>query len=138
MDIKLVHAYVDYIVVDDEERAIVTFTFPNMDKNTRVTLIHDKAKNDSEPYELSRDAPALMLSAQCYEGIIINIWHDNTIVAGGIFQVDTQSDNHVLRSICDSGLQLNQEGKLSSASDEDFEWVCQFAGDQEINKLSPD
>lgn len=129
MDIKLVHAYVDYIVVDDEERAIVTFTFPSMDKDTRVTLIHDRAKNDSEPYELTRDAPALMLSAQCYEGIIINIWHDATIVAGGIFQVDTQSDDYVLRSICESGLQLIQEGKLSSAADEDFEWVCQFAGD---------
>jgi hypothetical protein len=129
MDIKLVHAYVDYIVVDDEERAILTFTFPNMDKNTRVTLIHDRAINDSEPYELSRDAPALMLSAQCNEGIIINVWNGNTVVAGGIFQVETQSDNHVLRSICDSGLQLIQEGKLSSASDEEFEWVCQFAGD---------
>ena len=129
MDIKLVHAYVDYIVVDDEERAIVTFTFPHLSENTHVTLIHNKAKNDSEPYELSRDAPALMLSAQCNESIMINVWHDNTVVAGGIFQVDTQSDNQVLRSICDSGLQLIQEGKLSSASDEEFEWVCQFAGD---------
>jgi hypothetical protein len=129
MDGKLVQAYVDYIVVDDEARAIITFTFPHMSEDTHVTLIHDKAKNGIEPYELSRSAPALMLSAQSFEGIVINVWLGNDVVAGGVYQVDTQSEKHVLRSVCDSGIQLIQEGKLSSASDEDFEWVCRFAED---------
>ena len=129
MDSTLVKAYVDYIVVDDEARAIITFTFPHMSEDTHVTLIHDKAKSGMEPYELYRSSPALMLSAQHDEGIVINVWLRNEVIASGVYQVDTQSDNHVLSSICDSGLQLIQEGKLSSASDEDFEWVCQFAGD---------
>ena len=32
MDSTLVDAYVDYIVVDDEDRAIITFTFVHMMK----------------------------------------------------------------------------------------------------------
>ena len=123
MDSTLVKAYVDYIVVDDEARAIITFTFPHMSEDTHVTLIHDKAKSGMEPYELYRSSPALMLSAQHDEGIVINVWLRNEVIASGVYQVDTRSDNY------DYSLQLMQEGKLSSASDEDFEWVCQFAGD---------
>ncbi len=129
MESKLVDAYVDYIVVDNQARAIITFTFPHMSEDTHVTLIHDKAINGIEPYILSRSAPALMLSAQFCEGIVINVWLGNDVIASGVYQVDTQSDDSILRSICDSGLQLMQEGKLSSEPDEDFEWTCQFPGD---------
>lgn len=129
MERKVVNAYVDYIVVDNEARAIITFTFPQMSEGTHVTLIHDKADNGTEPYVLSRNAPALMLSAQYREGIVINVWLGDDIVAGGVYQVDTQSTDHILRSICDSGLQIIQEGKLSSEPDEAFEWTCQFPGD---------
>jgi|GEM_PF-2306620 len=129
MDSTLVKAYVDYIVVDDEARAIITFTFPHMSEDTHVTLIHDKAKSGIEPYELYRSSPAVMLSAQHDEGILINVWLGNEVLASGVYQVDTQNDNYILRCICDYSLQLMQEGKLSSASDEDFEWICQFAED---------
>ena len=129
MESKLVNAYVDYIVVDNQARAIITFTFPHMSEDTHVTLIHDKATNGTEPYILSRNAPALMLSAQYYEGIVINVWLGNEVLASGVYQVDTQSNDSILRSICDSGIQLTQEGKLSSEPDEDFEWTCQFPGD---------
>jgi hypothetical protein len=129
MESKVVNAYVDYIVVDNEARAIITFTFPQMSEGTHVTLIHDQADNGTEPYVLSRNAPALMLSAQYREGIVINVWLGDDIVAGGVYQVDTQSKDHILRSICDSGLQIIQEGKLSSEPDEAFEWTCKFPGD---------
>jgi hypothetical protein len=129
MESKLVNAYVDYVVVDNQARAIITFTFPHMSENTYVTLIHDKATNGTEPYILSRNAPALMLSAQYCEGIVINVWLGNDVVASGVYQVDTQHNDSILRSICDSGIQLTQEGKLSSEPDEDFEWTCQFPGD---------
>jgi hypothetical protein len=78
---------------------------------------------------LSRNAPALMLSAQCSEGIIINVWLGNDVVAGGVYQVDTQTPDHLLCSICDAGIDLIQEGKLSSEPEEDFEWTCKFPGD---------
>ncbi|SRR6266480_472637 len=129
MDRTFVNAYVDYIVVDDEARAIITFTFPHLSENTHVTLIHDKANIGIEPYILNRSSPALLLSAQHNEGIVINVWFGNEVIASGVYEVDTQNDDYILRSICDYAIELMQEGKLSSASDEDFEWVCQFAGD---------
>ncbi len=129
MESKIVSAYVDYVVVDNQARAIITFTFPHMSEDTYVTLIHDKATNGTEPYILSKNAPALMLSAEYCEGIVINVWIDNEVVASGVYQVDTQSNDSILRCICDSGIQLIQEGKLSSEPDEDFMWVCQFPGD---------
>jgi hypothetical protein len=129
MNSKLVNAYADYIVVDNQERAILTFTFPHLSEDTHVTLIHDKATDGTELYTLSRNAPALMLSAQCSEGIVINVWLGNDVVASGVYQVDTQNTAHILRSICASGIDLIQEGKLSSDPEEDFEWTCQFPGD---------
>jgi hypothetical protein len=129
MDSTLVSAYVDYIVVDDEARAIITFTFPHMSENTHVVLIHDKAKSGIEPYVINKGSPALMLSAQHAEGVLINVWLGNKVIASGVYQVDTQNDGYILCSICEHGIHLMQEGKLSSYSDEDFEWVCQFAED---------
>ncbi len=129
MESSIINAYADYIIVDNEARAIITFTFPQLREDTHVTLIHDKADNGIEPYVVSRRAPALMLSAQYSEGIVINVWTGNDIVASGVYQVDTQNKDNVLRSICDSGIQIVQEGKLSSEPDEDFEWTCQFPGD---------
>ena len=129
MGSKLVKAYADYIVVDNQERAIVTFTFPRIREDTHVTLVHDKSTDGTEPYMLSRNAPALMLSAQCSEGIVINVWLGSVVVASGVYQVDTQNTAHILRRICESGIDLIQEGKLSSDPDEDFEWTCQFPGD---------
>ena len=129
MDSTLVNAYVDYIVVNDEARAIITFTFLHMSENTHVVFIHDKAKSGIELYVINKGSPALMLSAQQDEGVLINVWLGNKVIASGVYQVDTQNDNYILRCICDYSLQLMQEGKLSSASDEDFEWICQFAED---------
>jgi hypothetical protein len=129
MDNTFVNAYVDYIIVDDEARAIITFTFPHMSEDTHVTLIHDKAKSDIEPYTINRSSPALMLSAQHDEGILINVWLGNTVIASGVYRVDTQNDDYILGSICDYGIHFEQEGKLSSTANEDFEWVCQFAED---------
>jgi hypothetical protein len=129
MESSIINAYADYIVVDNEARAIITFTFPQLREDTHVTLIHDKADNGIEPYVVSGRAPALMLSAQYSEGIVINVWSGNDIVASGVYQVDTQNKDNVLRSICDSGIQIVQEGKLSSEPDEDFEWTCRFPGD---------
>jgi hypothetical protein len=129
MDSTLVNAYADYIVVDDEARAIITFTFSHMSEDMHVTLIHDKAISGIEPYVLNRSSPALMLSAQHGEGIVINVWLGDKIIASGVYQVDTQNDDYIVRSICEFDIHLMQEGKLSSTTDEDFEWVCQFAGD---------
>ncbi len=129
MESKLVSAYVDYIVADNQARAIITFTFPHLSEDTHVTLIHDKATNGIEPYTLSRNAPTLMLSAQCCEGIVINVWLGNDVIASGVYQVDTQSRDYILRSICDSGIELIQEGKLSSEQDVDFVRTNQFPGD---------
>jgi len=129
MDSTLVDAYVDYIVVDDEARAIITFTFLHMKENTHVTLIHDKAKSGIEPYVINKGSPALMLSAQHDEGILVNVWLGNKAIASGVYRVDTQNDDYILETICDYGMHFMQEGKLSSAANEEFEWVCQFAGD---------
>jgi hypothetical protein len=129
MDGTLVDAYVDYIVVDDEDRAIITFTFVHMSEDTHVTLIHDKAKSDIEPYTINKGSPALMLSAQQDEGILVNVWLGNRVIASGIYRVDTQSDDYILETICDYGMHFMQEGKLSSSANEEFEWVCQFAED---------
>ncbi len=129
MESKLVSAYVDYIVADNQARAIITFTFPHLSEDTHVTLIHDKATNGIEPYTLNRNSPALMLSAQCCEGIVIIVWLGNNVLASGVYQVDTESREYILRSICDSGIELDQEGKLSSEPDTDFVWICQFPGD---------
>ena len=38
------------------------------------------------------------------------------------------NDDYVLETLCDYGMHFMQEGKLSSTANEDFEWVCQFAG----------
>jgi hypothetical protein len=129
MDSTLVNAYVDYIVVDDEARAIITFTFVHMSEDTHVTLIHDKAKSGIEPYVINRSSPALMLSAQQGEGILVNVWLGDKAIASGVYRVDTQNDDYVLEAICDFGIHFMQEGKLSSTANEEFEWVCQFAGD---------
>ena len=129
MDSTLVDAYVDYIVVVDEARAIITFTFVHMSEDTHVTLIHDKAKSGIEPYVINRGSPALMLSAQHDEGILIDVWLGNKILASGVYRVDTENDDYILETICDYSMHFMQEGKLSSNANEDFEWVCQFAGD---------
>lgn len=129
MESKLVSAYVDYIVTDNQARAIITFTFPHMSEDTHVTLIHDKATSGIEPYTLSRNAPTLMLSAQCCEGIVMIVWLGNDVVASGVYQVDTQSRDYILRSICDSGIELIQEGRLSSEPDADFMRTSRFPGD---------
>ena len=129
MESKLVSVYVDYIVTDNQARAIITFTFPHMSEDTHVTLIHDKAATGIEPYILSRNAPALMLSAQCCEGIVVIVWLGNDVVASGIYQVDTQSRDYILHSICDSGIELIQEGRLSSEPDADFMRTSRFPGD---------
>jgi len=129
MDSTLVDAFVDYIVVDEEARAIVTFTFVHMSEDTHITFIHDKAKSGIEPYVINRNSPALMISAQQDEGIMVNVWLGNKVIASGVYRVDTQNDASILETICDYGMHFMQEGKLSSTADEDFEWVCQFAGD---------
>jgi hypothetical protein len=129
MENVFVDAYVDYIVVDDEDRAIITFTFVHMSEDTHVNLIHDKAKNGIEPYVINKGSPALMLSAQQDEGILVNVWLGNKAIASGVYRVDTRNDDYVLNSICDYGLHFMQEGKLSSTANEEFEWVCKFAGD---------
>ena len=129
MDSTLVDAYVDYIVVDDEDRAIITFTFVHMSEDTHVTLIHDQAKSGIEPYTINKGSPALMLSAQQDESILVNVWIGNKAIASGVYRVDTKNENHVLETMCDYGMHFMQEGKLSSTANEDFEWVCQFAGD---------
>jgi hypothetical protein len=125
----LVDAYVDYIVVDDEERAIITFTFVHMSEDTHVTLIHDKASSGIEPYVINKGSPALMLSAQQDEGILVNVWRGNKPIASGVYRVDTQNDDSILETICDYGMHFMQEGKLSSTANEEFEWVCKFAAD---------
>jgi hypothetical protein len=129
MDTQLVKGFVDYVVVDDKSRAVITFKFPHMSEETRITLIHDKAKDGTEPYVLGKKASTLMLSAQYCDGIIINVWLGNEIVAGGVYQVDTRSIDFVLRSICDSGLQLVQEARLSSELEGNSGWGNQFAVD---------
>jgi hypothetical protein len=129
MNSTLVNAYVDYIVVDDEARAIITFTFLHMSEDMHVNLIHDRAKSGIEPYVINKSSPALMLSAQHDEGILINVWLGNKVIASGVSRVDTENNDYILETICDYGMHFMQEGKLSSTSDEDFEWVCQFAGD---------
>jgi hypothetical protein len=129
MNSTFVDAYVDYIVVDDEDRAIITFTFVHMKDDTHVSLIHDKAKSGMEPYVINKGSPALMLSAQQDEGILVNVWLGNKAIASGVYRVDTTSEDYVLETLCDYGMHFMQEGKLSSSANEDFEWVCQFAGD---------
>ena len=129
MNSALVDAYIDYIVVDEEARAIVTITFVHMEEDTHVTLIHDMAKNGLEPYVINKGSPALMLSAQQDEGIIVNVWLGNKVIASGVYRVDTQNDDHILETICDYGMHFMQEGLLSSNANEEFEWVCKFAGD---------
>ena len=129
MDSTLVDAYVDYIVVDDEARAIITFTFVHMSEDMHITFIHDRAKSGIEPYVINRSSPALMLSAEHNEGILVNVWLGNKVIASGVYRVDTQNDAYILEAICDYGMHFMQEGKLSSTADENFEWVCQFAGD---------
>ena len=129
MDSTLVNAYVDYIVVDDEARAIITFTFVHLSEETHVILIHDKAKSGIEPYVINRGSPALMLSAQHDEGILVNVWLRNKAIASGVYRVDTENADSILETICDYGIHFMQEGKLSSTANEEFEWVCQFAGD---------
>ena len=129
MDSRLVDAYVDYIVVDDEDRAIITFTFVHLSEDTHVTLIHDKAKSGIEQYIINRGSPALMLSAQQDESILVNAWLANKVIASGVYRVDTKKDDYVLEILCDYDMHFMQEGKLSSTANEDFEWVCQFAGD---------
>ena len=124
-----VDAYVDYIVVDDEERAIITFTFLHMKEDAHVTLIHDQAKNGLETYVINKGSPALMLSAEQDEAILVNVWFEDKVIASGVYRVDTHNDDHLLESICDYGMYFMQEGKLSSTTDEDFEWVCRFAED---------
>jgi len=129
LDSAFLDVYVDYIVVDDEARAIITFTFVHMSEDTHVTLIHDKAKSGIEPYVINRGSPALMLSAQHDEGILVNVWLENKVIASGVYRVDTENADSILETICDYGIHFMQEGKLSSTANEDFEWVCRFAGD---------
>ncbi len=129
MKSTLVDAYVDFIVVDDEERAIITFTFLHMREDSHVTLIHDQAKKGLETYVINKGSPALMLSAEQDEAILANVWFGDNVIASGVYRVDTHNDDHILESICDYGMHFMQEGKLSSTGDEDFEWVCRFAED---------
>ena len=126
---RTVDAYVDYIVIDDEARAIVTFTFIHMSEDTQVNLIHDRASNGIEPYVINKRSPAIILSAQQDEGILVNVWGGNKAIASGAYRVDTRNDDYILETICDYGLHLMQEGKLSSTANEEFEWVCKYAGD---------
>ena len=129
MDSRLVDAYVDYIVVDDEARAIITFTFIHMSEDTHVNLIHDKASNGIEPYVINKGSPAIILSAQQDEGILVNVWCGDKTIASGVYRVDTRNDDNILETICDYRMHFMQEGKLSSTANEEFEWVCKFAGD---------
>jgi len=124
-----IDAYVDYIVVDDEARAIVTFTFIHMSEDTQVNLIHDRSSNGIEPYIINKGSPAIILSAQQDEGILVNVWYGNKAIASGAYRVDTRNDDYILETICDYGIHFMQEGKLSSTANEEFEWVCKFAGD---------
>ncbi|HXX78943.1 MAG TPA: hypothetical protein VEI53_10645 [Ktedonobacteraceae bacterium] len=124
-----VDAYVDYIVIDDEARAIITFTFMHMSEDTHVNLIHDRSSNGIEPYVINKGSPAVILSAQQDEGILVNVWYENKAIASGAYRVDTRNDDRILETICDYGIHFMQEGKLSSTANEEFEWVCKFAGD---------
>ena len=129
MKSALVDAYVDYIVVDEEERAIITFTFLHMREDTHVTLIHDQAKNGLETYVINKGSPALMLSAEQDEAILVNVWFGDKAIASGVYRVDTHDDDHILETICDYSMHFMQEGTLSSNTNEEFEWVCKFAED---------
>ena len=126
---RQIDAYVDYIVVDDEARAIVTFTFMHMSEDTHVNLIHDRASNGIEPYVINKGSPAVILSAQQDECILVNVWCGNKAIASGAYRVETCNDDYILETLCDYGLHFMQKGKLSSAANEEFEWVCKFAGD---------
>ena len=129
MNSTLVDAYVDYIVIDDEARAIITFTFVHMSEDAHVTLIHDKASSGIETYVINKGSPALMLSAQQDESFLVNVWLGNKTIASGVYRVDTQNNDSILETSCDYGMHFMQEGKLSSTANEEFEWVCKFAGD---------
>lgn len=112
MQTQVMCGLVDYIIVDDEARALITFTFAHLDRDTHVTVIHDRAHEGSDIYTLQRHEPTLMLSANTREVFVINVWHGPDMIASGIYQVDARGDEGVLRRVCGCGLDLTQDGKL--------------------------
>ena len=95
MNSTLVDAYVDYIVIDDEARAIITFTFVHMSEDIHVNLMHDKASNGIEPYVIHKGSPAIIVSAQQDEGILVNVWRGNKTIASGVYRVNTRNDDSI-------------------------------------------
>lgn len=112
METQVMSGLVNYIVVDDESRALITFTFPHLDEETRIVIMHDRAREGYDVYTLHRHEPALMLSTNVREVFMMNVWHGLDLIAHGIYQVDTRGDEGVLRQVCDCSLDLVQDGKL--------------------------
>jgi hypothetical protein len=103
---------VDYLIVDDEARTLITFTFAHLDRHTHITIVHDRACEGTDIYTLQRHEPTLMLSANAREVFVLNVCHGPDMIANGIYQVDTGGDEDVLRQVCGCGLKLRQDGRL--------------------------
>lgn len=113
METQVMSGLVDYVVVDDESRALITFNFPHLDEETQITIVLDRAREGSDVYNLHSHEPTLILSANVREVFVMNVWRGSEMVANSIYLVDTSADEGVLRQICSCGLDLVQNSRLS-------------------------
>lgn len=112
--IRVVKVYADYVLANDMSRAIITFRFPSLSDGSRVTLLHDRFDIQAEAYTLDKKQSIIVLSAEPGESVVINIWSGAQLLASGVYIIDVQGSENVLRAICDSGMSLEQSGILKS------------------------
>lgn len=58
------------------------------------------------------------------ETLVIEIWLDDAVIAGGLYQIDTkheEREDFVLRSICSYGVELSQDNILADIIDHEYE-----------------
>ena len=112
--IRVVNAYADYVLADDMSRAIITFRFPASGDTSRITLLHDTCEIEAKAYTLNKQQSMIALSAESGEGIVINIWDGAQLLASGVYVVDLQGEEEVLRTVCGADLALVQAGMRKS------------------------
>jgi hypothetical protein len=93
-------------------------------------LLHDTFDLEAEAYTLDNKQSMIVLSAEPGEGVVINIWNGTQLLASGVYVVDLQGDEDVLRVVCDAGMVLEQAGMLRSDLECSLvDWGARYAGD---------
>ena len=58
--------------------------------------------------------------------LTIEVWEEMAVIAGGIFQIDTQQEDYLLHTVCSNNIDLFQDASLRDMIDDYHDLVDQY------------